>query len=163
MKKTPFTFILITITIVSLQSCLKDHIQTDIDKLLYTELLQSGFTYYHNGEVLAGAAASPHGSFKLRFNAIAKSALDNTGALPKGSSFPNGSVIVKEITTGSSIELYAVMKKDSTNIFAASGWLWAELQPNGSAAYSAVKRGGECLGCHSEIPNRNLVRTFDFH
>lgn len=163
MKNSSIVFLLIAATILLFHSCRKDKGETEIDKQLYNEINQSGFTYYQNGSVLAGAGVSPHGSFKLRFNTIAMSALDNTGELPVGNMFPVGSVIVKEITTGNTTNLYAIIKKDPANKYAANGWIWVELETNGASLYSAAKRGSDCTGCHGETPNRDMVRTFDFH
>jgi len=163
MKKTSLLFVFIASTIIGLHSCRKDHGETDVDKLLFKTIQDTGYTYYQNGSVLAGAAASPHGSFKLRYNAIAQSVLDANGELPSGNSFPTGSVIVKEIISGGSIDLFAVMKKDPANQYAESGWLWAEIKTSGTAIYTAAKRGSDCVGCHGETPNRDFIRTFDFH
>jgi hypothetical protein len=130
---------------------------------LYSEITQQGYTYYKNGEVLNAASQSPHGSFKLRFNSIAASALDSMKELPPGNSFPQGSVIVKEVTGSGGVSLYAVMKKDAASESSASGWVWAELNTDGTAHYSTANKGIGCTGCHSESPHRDLVRTFDLH
>ena len=164
MKNLVLVFGILSTLIVVFHSCRKDHGETDVDKLLFQAINQdTGYTYYQNGSVLAGAAASPHGSFKLRYNTIAQSVLDASGELPAGNSFPTGSVIVKEIMNGGSINLYAIMKKDPTNQYAESGWLWAEIKPNGTASFTAAKKGSGCVGCHGETPNRDFIRTFDFH
>ncbi len=163
MKNVVLVFAILSTVIVVLHSCRKDHGETDIDKLLFLTVKDTGYTYYQNGSVLAGAAASPHGSFKLRFNTTAQSVLDASGELAAGSSFPTGSVIVKEIMEGGAISLYAIMQKDPTNQYAESGWLWAEIKPNGTASFTAAKRGSGCVGCHGETPNRDFIRTFDFH
>jgi hypothetical protein len=36
--------------------------------LLFEEINAAGFEYYEGGTILLPASASPHGSFKLRFN-----------------------------------------------------------------------------------------------
>ncbi len=163
MKKTIITIGLIITTIVTIQSCKKDKADTDADNALYSEITAGGYTYYQSGTLLSGVSPSPHGSFKLRFNATALAALDSIGELPSGSIFPTGSIIVKEIFSGSSINLYAVMKKDPSNENAGSGWLWAEFNTDGSAAFSTGKKGDGCISCHSGSPNRDLTRTFDLH
>ena len=164
MKKTIITFWLIVFSIAVIQSCKKDKADapdTGPDEDLYSEMTAGGFTYYQSGNLLPGAPQSPHGSFKLRFNAIAFAALDSTGELPTGSSFPTGSVIVKEL--GSPIHQYSVMKKDPSNENAGSGWVWAEFNTDGSASFSTEKKGVGCISCHSDLPNRDLTRTFDLH
>ncbi len=163
MKKVAVLLLMISGTMLFFNSCRKDKGESDVDKLLFKEINQSGYTYYQNGNILPGASASPHGSFKLRFNATADSALDASGELPAGSTFPTGSVIVKEVISAGSISVYAVMKKDPNNLYEGSNWVWAEFQPNGNAIYSSAKSGSDCIGCHSEAPNRDLVRSFDFH
>ena len=56
---------------------------TTTDETLFEVINESGYQYYQNGNMLSPASASPHGSFKLRFNAIAWSSLDATGELPE--------------------------------------------------------------------------------
>lgn len=163
MKKTILTIGLIVTAIVTIQSCKKDKADTDADNALYSEATASGYSYYQSGNLLSGVSPSPHGSFKLRFNPTALAVLDSTGELPAGNSFPTGSIIVKEIFSGSNLDLYAVMKKDPSNDNAGSGWVWAEFHTDGSAAFSTAKKGDGCINCHSGSPNRDLTRTFDLH
>jgi len=163
MKPSTILAVFMLTVIVLIQSCKKDKNDTDADSALYDEIKAGGFTYYQNGNLLSGVSPSPHGAFKLRFNAIALSALDSTGELPTGGSFPTGSLLVKELFSGSSINLYSVMKKDPSNGNAGSGWVWAELHTDGSASFSTGKKGDGCISCHSGSPNRDLTRTFDLH
>ena len=99
----------------------------------------------------------------MHINSIAQSALDSTGKLPAGNSFPSGSVIVKEVysSASGSINLYAVMKKDPANAVSGSGFHWAEFKVDGSASFSTGKKGDGCIGCHSNSSNRDLIRIFD--
>ena len=162
--KSPIAIAFIIITfILIIHGCTKETIVVDSDNELYKEITESGFTFYQSGVLLSGASPNPHGSFKLRFNAIAFAALDNSEELPTGSSFPDGSVIVKDIYNGSSIDLYAVMKKDASNTKAGSDWLWAEFGTDGSMVYSIDKKGSGCTGCHGGSPSRDFTRTFDLH
>lgn len=163
MKKSLIIITAIASAIVLMQACKKDKNDTDADNALYSEVKAGGYSYYQNATLLSAAAASPHGSFKLRFNSTAQAALDSTGELPSGHTFPHGSIIVKEIYSGSSLNLYAVMKKDPSNGNAGSGWVWAEFNTDGSAHFSTGKKGDGCISCHSNSPNRDLVRTFDLH
>ena len=155
------SFFLIIIMVI--QSCKKDKQAIETDKQLYSEIGQSGYSYYRNGNILSAASQSPHGSFKLRFNSTALAALDSTGKLPSGGVFPSGSIIVKDVYSGNNLSLYAVMKKDPSNSSSGSGWLWAEYETDGTAKFSVSKRGNGCISCHSGTPNRDLVRTFDLH
>lgn len=165
MKKILGTILTI---IIFIQSCKKDkETTTSVDADLYNEISSSsGYTYYvATPGITAGVGNSPHGFERVRFNAIAQAALDGTGKLPAGAEFPDGSVIVKEIypsATGS-INLYAVMKKAVGNSSSGNGYLWAEFNTDGSAAYSIAKKGDACISCHSQTGNRDLVRTFELH
>ncbi|HNR19352.1 MAG TPA: cytochrome P460 family protein [Bacteroidia bacterium] len=80
-----------------------------------------------------------------------------------GSSFPTGSIIVKEIFCGSTINPYAVMKKDPSNGNTGNGLVWTEFNTDGSSAFSTGKKDDGCISCHSGSPNRDLTRTFDLH
>ncbi len=100
---------------------------------------------------------------RVRMNARALDALQN-GKLPSAASFPDGSVIFKEVITSSGdANLYAVMYKDRGNPLAGNGWLWAEYRPNGSTAFSVTSRGSACTGCHSlnDGPRNDFVRIFE--
>ena len=156
-------FLFITLS----QSCKKkDEVSIDDDNALFALIGQSGYAYYVGTPgITAGVGNSPHGFERVRFNATAKAALDTTGKLPSGSSFPTGSVIVKEIYTSAtgSLNLYAVMKKDPSSSVSVSGYQWAEIKPDGSATFSTGKKGNGCISCHSGSGNRDLVRTFDLH
>ena len=163
MKKT-FLFITSFLTIlVIIQACSKDKAHTDTDSKLYSEITTGGFTYYQNGNLLAGVSPSPHGSFRLRFNSVAFEALDNTDELTTGHTFPDGSLIVKEIYVGNDPRFYSVMKKEPINAYAGGGWIWAEYESDGTVLVSSGKKGNECTGCHGGSPNRDLTRTFDLH
>ncbi len=163
MRKSIFVISFFAAAIVILQSCEKDKTDPDADNKMYSEITASGFTYYQSGNILSAASPSPHGSFKLRFNSTAAAALDSTGELPAGNTFPNGSVIVKDIYNGTDLKLYAVMKKDPGSSNSGSGWLWAEFNTDGSTVFSTGKKGDGCISCHSGSPNRDLSRTFDLH
>jgi hypothetical protein len=106
---------------------------------------------------IEGAGAHPRA--RVTINATAARVLEN-GKLPAGRSFPNGSIIFKEVT-GQGV--YAVMRKHSGGPVSGSGWAWAEFRTNGSVIYSTSNRGGGCISCHSlqkGIEN-DLVRTFE--
>lgn len=147
---------------LALSACKKKKIENE-EEDLFNALQQSGYTYYQNGAVLSAAAPSPHGSFKLRLNAVAQAVVDSAGEIPAGNSFPEGSIIVKEVYSGNSLNLYAIMKKTTESKYAASGWVWAEFDPQGKAIFSISKKGDGCISCHSGTPNRDLVRTYDLH
>ena len=100
---------------------------------------------------------------RTSLNATALGALQN-GRLPNGTSFPNGSIIFKEVRTdGGTTVTYAIMYKSPLNQLAGSGWLWAELSPTGTVGYSVSNRGAGCTGCHALERGvlNDLVRTFE--
>ena len=101
---------------------------------------------------------------RVSLNATAAGALQN-GRLPPGGTFPDGSIVFKEIkpTATASTTLYAVMVKDRANSLAGNGWLWAEYGPTGSVTFSISNRGSACISCHlrEQGPGNDLVRTFE--
>ena len=99
---------------------------------------------------------------RVSMNALASAALDDD-TLRVGTSFPDGSVIFKQIIISGQPTLYAVMYKDRTNAFAGAGWLWAEYHVEGTTEYSMSNRGGACVPCHSleRGLSHDFVRTFE--
>ena len=162
MKNFLVLFVMLAVSFFILPSCKKRAIKK-ADEALYGELSESGYVYYQGGAILPAQGGSPHGPFKLRFNTTAQAALDSTLELPVGSSFPNGSILVKELYSGSSLTLYVVMKKDNSDKYAEKGWLWAEFETDGEVVYSIGEEGGSCTDCHTATPNRDFTRTFDLH
>ena len=135
-----------------------------VDMQLFREATADGFTYYVGTPgITSPDGDSPHGPFRVRFNAIAQEALDSTGKLPAGGSFPEGAMIVKDVYEGADLVLYAIMKKDPSSPLAGNGWLWAELGTDGAVDFSAGKMGDGCISCHSSGLQRDLVRVFDLH
>jgi hypothetical protein len=160
--------ILAVLTFLPVVSCVYHELDSpslsaETDQSLFEEINEAGFEYYQGGNTLMPASASPHGNFKLRFNAEALSSLDASGELPEGGTFAEGSVIVKEVYVNNLLNIYAVMKKASSDAASGNGWLWSEYRPDGGVHFSIAAKGSACIGCHDDQPNRNLVRTFDFH
>lgn len=128
------------------------------DAAILDSCAQQNKVYYKNDPAtLLSGAAGPHGNFKLRFNKIANAALTDNGKLPVNKSMPNGSLIVKDVYTGGSVDLYAFMYKVS------GSWLWGEIKTNGQVLYSVNKNPGVCISCHSQAGNRDLVVSFNFY
>ena len=163
MKPVCCMLFLAVFSLIVAESCTKNKGTGQLDKKLLDEAMLGGFEYYQSGALLSGAAPSPHGSFKLRFNKVAAAVLDSSGELPVGESFPEGSFLVKEVYENGGLNLYSIMKKSSADPQSANGWIWAEIKPNGEAAVGAEYRGRSCITCHSGSPNRDMVRTFDLH
>lgn len=117
----------------------------------------TGHSWYQNGNTLSAGGNSPHGSFKLRFNQKAVSVLNGQLELSPSGVFPDSSLIVKEIYSGTTLQLYAMMYKFN------SEWYWAEYDVTGNPVYSIGGQGAACIPCHSQAPHRDFVRTFDLH
>lgn len=138
--------------VTTMIACKKDKEESSADQAFSSEIRNGSYSYYQNGNTLSAASPSPHGSFKLKFNSTALAALDSTGELPSGATFPNGSVIVKEVVSGSGVTLLAVMKKEPSNANAGSGWMWAEYEPDGSTVFSVGKREMVASGATADHP-----------
>ena len=99
---------------------------------------------------------------RVSMNATAYNALRGD-TLAAGSTFPDGSIIFKQIKSNGQTILYAVIYKDRNNPVAGNGWLWAEYSPAGNVVVSITTRGGGCTGCHAteQGPRHDFVRTFE--
>ena len=139
---------------------------TEEDKMLFDKAkVTTGFTYYkNNSTVLASSPQSAHNAFfRVRFNATARAALTDSGRLPAGGSFPDGSLIVKELydSQSGSLQLLAVMEKATGNSLSGANWLWAEYKDDGALVYSISKKGEGCTGCHGSAGSRDYMRLFE--
>ena len=124
----------------------------------------TGWTYYKNRpDTLLRSTASGHAEARLRtrFNALAATMLDAGGKVRAGASFPDSSLIVKELIIGTTLSRYAVMMKMRSSTNAGGGWLWAYYAPDGSTQISITARGGSCVACHGS--GIDLVRMNDSH
>ncbi|WP_317896718.1 hypothetical protein [Aurantibacillus circumpalustris] len=151
-----------TTVIFSLLCCTKEQGKNPslsiTDVSLLDSCAQSIHAYYNSDpNILLSGAHGPHGTFKLRFNNIANKVLTDKGKLPLGTVFPDGSLVIKDIYSGSDLTLYAFMYKHS------GSWLWAEVKPNGSILHSVNENSGVCTGCHNQSGNRDLVVSFNFY
>lgn len=153
-----FIFILISSIFYS---CTKDIGKNPLlgygDKPLFDSCKKADGLYYYKGSsaVIANdpAAGSPHGSFKLKFNSIANSMLTDGGMIPAGQVFPNGSMVIKETTSG----LYAFLYKRE------GSWLYGEVnQQSGKVVHSVSAEPSICTGCHN-FASRDHVISFDFY
>ncbi len=141
-------------------NCKKDK---NADADLFKEVDESGYVFYKADPIVKESSPqSAHNNyFRVKYNAIAYAALTDTGKLPIGGSFPEGSLVVKELydnLTGD-IQLLAVMKKTNSDN-AAQGWEWAEYKTNGDVIYGITKKGEACTSCHS-TDARDYNRIFN--
>ena len=124
----------------------------------------AGWTYYKNRpDTLMRSTGSGHGDARLRtrYNARAASQLDAAGKVRANASFPDSSLVVKELISGSAVSRYAVMMKVPGSANAGRGWLWAYYKPNGENEISIAARGAGCTGCHES--GIDLTRMNDSH
>ncbi|MCE3258459.1 MAG: hypothetical protein K0S12_100 [Bacteroidetes bacterium] len=128
------------------------------DLALLDSARNSNHKYYKNdpAAVLNAAGNSPHGSFKLRFNATAFQALTDNNKLPVNGKFPEGSLIVKDVLVNGSTGIYAYMFKRN------GAWLWGEAQSDGKFLYTQ-NNAAICSGCHNQPGHRDLVVSFNYH
>lgn len=160
MRKSRLPLIALLLAAVFIFACKK----RKTNSALYEEARASGLSYYKGKDTIWGpAGGSPHGNFKLKFNSTALAAFGSDGKLPVGASFPDGSLIVKEIYENGSLTLYAVMKKEPSNKWAGNGWLWGEYETDGDTKFSVAEEGSGCTGCHSSGTHRDYARSFDLH
>jgi len=124
----------------------------------------ASYVRFPDVDVLRSGTSAHQPLVRVSMNQRAFAVLQN-GRLPSGATFPNGSIIFKEVLSEGSgaVSLYTIMYKDRNSAQAGSGWLWAEYRPDRSVAYSISNRGGGCVGCHSleQGPAHDLVRTFE--
>lgn len=167
---------LIAALVIGLNACKKDDgaapttpypiTRGNIDSILYlqsSETAQQFLPYKNVDSIWISSAETGHsGFFKVRLNAIARSVLGPDGKLAPGKTFPDGSLIVKDLYTDKNGPrmLVAIMKKESLNPYSAQGWLWNELLEGGGDYVSAKQSGAKCVGCHS-ANDRDFVRVFD--
>jgi hypothetical protein len=127
----------------------------------------SSFFYFKNSiDTLNTAPVSPHLAYvRIRFNPKARTAMNDSVSNLTTTQFPEESMIVKEVYTslGGPLESYEIMYKKSGAANSASGWIWSELKSDGSVIFSAVNKGEQCVSCHSQPSNSDLVRTFSLH
>ena len=169
---TMYKIILLSLAIsVLFASCAKEKGKIEVksidtDAKLYAYMVSFAtakkYTYYQNQAQITSTSGFHNGSYVLKFNPKAQSALGADGKLPQGSTFPDSSIVVKELYNGGTTPyLYNIIMKNKTNPLAKNGWLWAEYKPDGGVNVSITSLGSTCLGCHGG--NRDYVLTFDAH
>ncbi|MBI2270767.1 MAG: hypothetical protein HYU69_10495 [Bacteroidetes bacterium] len=167
MYKTLFS---LSIVIIIVASCTKDRGEIELtgittDAKLFAYMKAQTFSYYKDdnvNQIVSTSSGAHSNTYFLKFNAKAKSALGSDGKLPTGASFPDSSLVVKELYNGGAAPwVYAIMMKNSKSPFAKNGWLWAEIFPDGTPAHSITKDASSCVGCHTG--GRDYLQSFDAH
>lgn len=161
MKKTSilllFSFGILSMWFIN--SCQKEKEAEGIDRELYDmSVLTTGFTWYKNSDdFLAKSSGSGHPEtfLRTRFNNIASENLDSLGKVIEGSTFAEGSLIVKELHNGeNNLSRYAILYKKSDNPNAdANGWVWGYINADATVAESAENKGTACISCHLQEGN----------
>ena len=107
--------------------------------------------YKFSSDTLQRASNSGHSEPRLvvRYNAKAATQLDANGKVNSNPSFPDSSLIVKDLITSDQLSLTAVMMKLPSSRYNSAGWLWTEIETNGTPRFSITSRGSGCIGCHA--------------
>ena len=123
------------------------------DAELLTLARSSGpWVFYRNSaDTLLKAIGSAHDEPRLRtrYNAKAATQLDAAGKVRINPNFPDSSLIVKELFTGTTITTYAIILKLRSAVNAGNGWVWSETDAAGIVKISASSKGAGCIACHS--------------
>ncbi|MEZ5198530.1 MAG: cytochrome P460 family protein [Bacteroidales bacterium] len=158
-KLNVLSMFVLVLSVLIFSSCNKDDELEGIDKELYDMASSSsGYTWFENSSAyLDKSSGSGHNYpfLRTRFNATAASRLDSTGRIYADTTFPEGSMIVKELYDGSKgLERYAILYKQSNNSNAdANGWVWGYINSDETVAVSATEKGNACIGCHTQAGN----------
>lgn len=111
-----------------------------------------GWTFFgHTTDTLAGGSTTAHEPrIRVRYNRRAGTQLTPTGRVAVGALFPDSSLIVKELYTGSTLTTIAYMfKLGRAENASSSGWIWSETDGRGAVKISASRKGTGCVGCHA--------------
>lgn len=124
------------------------------DDALKTLIQPAGtWVYFMNRTTpFARASTSPHPEplIRVRYNAFAATQLDANGRVKAGATFPDSSVIVKELSENGVVKTSSVMMKlNGSSSAGFGGWIWGAYSPDGTVQYSTAGRGGACSSCHS--------------
>lgn len=155
--KTFVVFISVAVGILATNACKKE--ATGTDKELYEMAkASSGFTWYNNSDALLNKSAGsghPQPFLRTRYNSVASSILDTAGKVQVGATFPEGSLIVKELYSNSNtLARYAILYKMAASADAdARGWVWGYVNSDGTVAESSSKKGSACISCHLQANN----------
>lgn len=159
------------VVLMLLMACKKDKVEVvedDIDgHLLDIAKNTSGYVWYKNSDTLlprSDGSGHSQAFLRTRFNPTAAAMLDSVGKVMEGITFPNGSVIIKELyTDANTFDRWAILLKDSGSEFADSqGWVWGYINADESVAVSAKTKGTSCITCHSQAGSidRTLMNAY---
>ncbi|MCI0437490.1 MAG: cytochrome P460 family protein [Gemmatimonadetes bacterium] len=114
----------------------------------------AGFSWFANStDTLQSSAGTGHieRRLRIRMNARAATQLDAQGYFRAGASFPDSSLIVKELydATGRITTLAVMLKRRGDPNAAANDWLWGYFDGSGNVKFALSTRGSVCTSCHS--------------
>lgn len=145
--------------IIFLNSCKKDEKASATDIELYNKAKETaGFVWYKKTEALLPKSdLSGHSEdfLRTRFNATAAEMLDAGGKVQNGITFPEGSLIVKELhNSPTTLSKYAILFKKSDHEYAdVKGWVWGYVNADGSVVTPSSEKGSACKSCHNQNGN----------
>ncbi|MBC8086146.1 MAG: hypothetical protein H7Z40_02705 [Phycisphaerae bacterium] len=122
------------------------------------------WAFYKRSPTPIARSSQPHPEARalVRYNTRAATQLDAAGKVRSGASFPDSSIIVKELLNGSTVATYAVMMKLAVSASAGpGGWIWAEFGPTGTVKFPVGSRGSACTSCH--VAGIDYSRMNDTH
>jgi len=160
-KKLDCLYILFACMVFSIafSSCNKEEEADMTDKELFDMAkVTVGSTWYKNSSALLNkSAGSGHSQpfLRTRYDDIASLKLSSNGKIIAGSSFPEGSLIVKELyTDASTLDQYAILYKQTGHKNAdAKGWVWGYMKADGTVLYPSSNKGADCNSCHLQADN----------
>lgn len=120
--------------------------------------------FRNNANRLSRSAGSGHSEPQLRtqYNPRAAAMLDANGRVRAGATFPDSSIIVKELFSGGTLTTLAVMMKLRGSPQASRGeWIWGYYDAAGGMRASVTNRGSGCAGCHES--GLDYTRMNDSH
>jgi len=164
MKTNAIWLVMIILATVFIASCKdKEDEKAITDQVLIEKISESEYSYYSTDTI---QARGPHVPFiMVRFNPTAKAVLNEDNKIELGQTFPEGSIIVKEIynTKGGDLVRQYVMMKKPNDPNAATNWIWSAYSASNAVEQSVTLKGVGCFECHSIAPHRDGVKMFDIH
>lgn len=147
-------------SLLVLHSCSKGPaLATGMDSQMYAIANDlTGYVWYKKTDsLLAKSSGSGHDFpfLRTRYNLAAASQLDGAGKVLTGASFPEGSMIVKELyDANKTFKRYAILYKQTGGENAdANGWIWGYINEDKTVAEPSANKGVACISCHSQTNN----------
>lgn len=162
MKNTVFISVISSL-IILVTACKYDNVEGRFETEIFNKAKSTnGYVWFKYSNIsLQKSSGSGHVQplLKTRYNAVAAGQLDSLGRIKIGATFPEESMVVKELLDNSgNIEVYAVLYKKSKHPSADSkGWVWGYYNKDGTVVISSALKGKDCIGCHSQSGNETYM------